>query len=67
MTGTKSLTVRGELHSGEKVIATFVARRQQTALASGTCNALTNAVKRIAKDIVKWLQNPVMKARLGAA
>jgi hypothetical protein len=67
MTGTKALTVRGELRSGETVIGSFVARRQRTALAAGTCKALTDAVEKLAKDIVKWLRDPVMKARLGTA
>ena len=67
MTGTKVMVVRGELRDGDTVIGSFIARRQQTALASGTCKAFTNCVKTIAKDIAKWLKNPVMKARLGTA
>jgi hypothetical protein len=59
ITGTKALTVRGELRQGEEVIGSFVARRQQTALASGTCKALRNAAKQIAKDIAGWLRKPV--------
>lgn len=67
MTGTKSLTLRGELRDGSTVIGSFVAREQKTSLASGTCKALTDCGRRIAGAIAKWLRNPTLKARLGSA
>jgi hypothetical protein len=67
MSGTKSLTVRGELREGDAVLGSFVARRQQTALAAGTCKSLIKCARQISKDIAKWLKNPVPKARLGSA
>jgi hypothetical protein len=67
MSGTKSLTVRGELREGDTLIGSFVARRQQTALTQSTCESLVHCVKKIAKDIGKWLKDPVPKARLGSA
>jgi len=67
LTGTKTLTVRGELREGDTVIGSFVARRQKTAVTAGTCKSLANCAERIGEDIAKWLKNPVMKARLGFA
>jgi hypothetical protein len=67
LSGTKSLTVRGELREGDTVIGSFVARRQQTALTKGTCRSLSNCVRKISKDIARWLKRPVPKARLGSA
>ncbi len=66
-TGTKSMTLRGELREGDQVIASFVAREQQTALFMNTCDALIDCGGKIAAHIAKWLAKPVMKARLGSA
>ncbi len=67
MSGTKSLTLRGELREGEVVIASFVAREQRTALTAGTCASLTQCGDKLARHIAKWLKKPVMRARLGSA
>lgn len=66
-TGTKSVTVRGELREGDTLVGSFVAREETTPFFAGTCRAFTHCVERIATDIVKWLRRPTVKARLGSA
>lgn len=67
MTGTKSLTVRGELREGDSIVGSFLARRQKTPLVSGTCKALIKSMSKMAADIAEWLEHPRMRARLGSA
>jgi len=66
-TGAKSLTLRGELRDGAAVLGSFVARAERTSLAKGICATLIDAGEELAAPIAKWLQKPVMKARLGEA
>jgi hypothetical protein len=66
-TGTKTLVLRGELHQDGALVASFVAREQQTALTQNTCESLLTCGEKIAGHIAKWLKKPVLKARLGSA
>ena len=66
-TGTKTLVLRGELRQDGALVASFVAREQQTALTQNTCESLLTCGQKIAGHIAKWLKKPVLKARLGSA
>lgn len=68
ISGTKSLTVRGELRDGDRVVGSFVARRQHTKIIpAGNCHLFEKLATTVARDIGKWLKSPRMKARLGSA
>jgi hypothetical protein len=67
--GAKSVQVKGELREGDKVIGTFIGSRASGggmfAGFKGTCSIMGRDVKVLGKDIVLWLKNPTMDARLG--
>ncbi len=69
--GSKSVTVEGELTENGEVIGTFTAMRYSSGGAfagfKGTCSILGRCIKTLGKDIATWLRNPTMHAMLGNA
>ncbi len=69
--GSKSVTVKGELTENGEVLGSFIAGRYSGGGAfggyKGTCSILGRCIKTIGKDIALWLKNPTMDARLGNA
>lgn len=69
--GSKSVSVRGELTENGEVIGTFISSRFSGGGAfggyKGTCSILGRCVKAMGADIAAWLSNPTMDARLGDA
>jgi hypothetical protein len=65
----KSLTLSGELREQGKVIGTFRARRSTTGgflgQYKGNCSFFHRCAKTLGRDVVQWLNNPSMNARLG--
>jgi hypothetical protein len=64
--GAMSLTLRGELKEGDLLVGSFVSRHRGGSF-GGNCEALRKTVKDAAQDIVKWLKEPTLRARLGEA
>jgi hypothetical protein len=64
--GAMSLTLRGELKDGDVLVGSFVSRHRGGSF-GGNCEALRKTVKDAAQDIVKWLKEPSLRARLGEA
>ena len=67
-----AVAVRGELKKGGTVIGSFVAFRWTKKTVkfdgfTGACARLGRSLEVLSQDIVIWLQNPTMKARLGEA
>lgn len=69
--GSKSVTVEGELIENGEVIGSFTAARYSSGGAfagfKGTCAILGRCIKAIGKDIAGWLKKPTMHAMLGNA
>jgi len=69
--GSKSVTVRGELKENGEVIGSFIGSRYSGGGAfggfKGTCDILGRCIKTLGKDIAGWLKNPTMNAMLGNA
>ena len=69
--GSKSVTVTGELIENGEVIGSFTGSRYSTGGAfggfKGTCAILGRCIKTLGKDIAEWLKNPTMDAMLGNA
>jgi hypothetical protein len=69
--GSKAVTVKGELTENGEVVGTFTAARYSSGGAfggfKGTCAILGRCVKSMGKDIAGWLVKPTMDARLGNA
>ena len=67
--GAKFLTVDGTLREQGKVIGTFRATRASGGGAfggyKGTCSILGRCAKTLSEDVVKWLAEPSMNAKLG--
>lgn len=67
--GSKSVTVKGELFENKKMIGSFKARRVSGGgfwgAYKGTCSILERCVNTLGKDISIWLSSPTMNARLG--
>ena len=64
--GPKWVTLRGELRDGDKLLGSFVAKRQ-TVFGGGTCGMLQKVIDAIAGDVAAWLAAPSTDARLGNA
>lgn len=72
MTGSKSLTVTGNLLDSSTEVASFTARWETSAMHAKigkhyrtTCDLLELAAEEIAEDIAEWLRAPTPDARLG--
>lgn len=65
----KSVTVKGRLYEGGKLLGDFRARRNSMGGAfagfKGSCSVLGRAVNAIGEDIAGWLTAPQSKSRLG--
>ena len=68
---TLSLSIDGVLKQDGRVVGTFVGTRFARAgfipFRRGECAILSEAVRLLAKDVVKWMKNPQLDARLGDA
>ncbi len=66
--GSKSVTVSGELKENGEVIGSLTARRRSLiAMLPGTCRLLKRIAKKLGEDIAIWLTEPTMDAKLGDA
>ena len=69
--GSKSVTVEGELKENGEVIGSFTGARYSGGGAfggfKGTCAILGRCIQALGKDIAAWLRNPTMHAMLGNA
>lgn len=66
-TGPKWLTLEGKLLEKGKLIGNFEARRQTIGGSLKTCGTLDSLSEEIGDDIVEWLKNPGLNAKLGNA
>ncbi len=68
---THSLSIDGVLKKDGKVVGTFVGTRFARAsfipFRRGECAVLSEAVRLLAKDVVRWVKKPSLDARLGDA
>lgn len=68
---THSLSIDGVLKEDGRVIGTFVGTRFARAsfipFRRGECAILSEAVRLLAKDVVRWMRKPDLEARLGDA
>ena len=65
--GPKWLVLEGELFEGGKLLGNFQVRRQTMRGSLRGCNTLVSLGEEITKDILEWLEDPVMNAKLGDA
>ena len=66
--GSKSVTVVGELKENGELIGSLTARRRTLmGWTPGTCSMLKRVSKKLGEDIAGWLVEPTMDARLGDA
>lgn len=65
--GPKWMEVTGSLMENGEVVASFRAKRFSSRGGFGTCSIIGRSAKAIAKDISKWLKDPVDGAELGDA
>ena len=64
--GSKSVTVSGELKENGEVIGSLTARRHTMfGMMPGTCSILKRVAKKLGQDIAAWLAQPTMDAKLG--
>ena len=64
--GSKSVTVVGELKENGEVIGSLTARRHTMfGMMPGTCSILKRVAKKLGQDIAIWLAEPTMDAKLG--
>lgn len=66
-TGPKWLVLEGKLLEKGKLIGNFEARRQTIGGSLRTCGTLESLSEEIGDDIVEWLKNPGLNAKLGNA
>ncbi len=66
---SKTVTIDGVLKENGKVVGTFEATRFAQAsffpLVRSECKIFSKAVKRLARDVAEWLEEPEMGSRLG--
>ena len=64
--GSKSVTISGELRENGEVIGSLTARRHTIfGVMPGTCSILKRLAKKLGKDVALWLAEPTMDALLG--
>ena len=66
-TGPKWLVLEGKLLEKGKLVGNFEARRQTIGGSLKTCSTLESLSEEIGDDIVEWLKNPSLNAKLGDA
>lgn len=66
-TGPKWLVLEGKLLENGKLLGNFEARRQTIRGSLKTCGTLESLSEEIGDDIVEWLNNPGLNAKLGNA
>lgn len=66
-TGPKWLVLEGKLLEKGKLIGNFEARRQTIGGSLKTCGTLDSLSEELGDDIVEWLKNPGLNAKLGDA
>lgn len=64
--GPKKMTIEGKLSKGGEPVGSFTARRGSMKR-SRTCKLLVAVEKGLSKDILKWLKEPTMDAKIGKA
>jgi hypothetical protein len=66
--GPKSLTIKGELRSGGKLVGTIQARRSSMGgplgMFGGACGILHRCAKALGKDLAGWIENPAMNVEM---
>ena len=67
MTGPKWLVLEGKLMEGNKLLGNFVVRRQTIRGSFKACSTLESLSEEITEDILKWLKEPSLNAKLGDA
>ena len=65
--GPKWLSLEGKLFEKGKLIGNFDARRQTIRGSFKTCGTLESLSEEIGDDILEWLKNPGLNAKLGNA
>ena len=66
--GTKSVSVVGELKENGEVIGSLtIDRTALFGMSPGTCSMLKRVAKKIGKEVAEWLAAPTMDAMLGDA
>lgn len=66
-TGPKWLVLEGKLLEKGKLIGNFEARRQTIRGSMKSCGTLESLSEEIGDDILEWLKNPALNAKLGNA
>lgn len=66
-TGPKWLVLEGKLMQGNKLLGNFEVRRQTIRGSYRACGTLESLSEEISDDILKWLKNPGVNAKLGDA
>jgi len=66
-TGPKWLVLSGKLMEGNKLLGNFDVRRQTIRGSFKACSTLESLSEEITEDILKWLKEPSLNAKLGDA
>jgi len=70
--GTRRIQVQGEIKEDGEAIASFIASRRTLSFGTAldwtsTCRILGHILNALVRDIITWLENPTMDAKLGDA
>ena len=66
-TGPKWLVLEGKLMDGDKLLGNFEVRRQTIGGSFRACSTLESLSEEISDDILEWLKEPSLNAKLGDA
>lgn len=66
-TGPKWLVLEGNLMHGDKLLGNFEVRRQTIGGSFRACSTLESLSEEISDDILEWLKEPGLNAKLGDA
>ncbi len=66
-TGPKWLVLEGKLMQGDKLLGNFEVRRQTIGGSFRACSTLESLSEEISDDILEWLKQPGLNAKLGDA
>ncbi|MDP2031618.1 MAG: hypothetical protein Q8K12_18450 [Thiobacillus sp.] len=66
-TGPKWLMLEGKLMQGDKLLGNFEVRRQTIGGSFRACSTLESLSEEISDDILEWLKEPGLNAKLGDA